>query len=134
MTVHINLRERETKPNRSIYLVIIAFCNLPLIFFDKNWLASDNVLVRYLNAMRRVLQCYFLFLFIILLCFFVCIFGVFVHARVLFSILWAQLPELNHTMMMISGRIGTNFMGIVYCTGYGATGTDDTRRYTRTVS
>jgi len=69
MTVHINLRERETKPNRSIYLVIIAFCNLPLIFFDKNWLASDNVLVRYLNAMRRVLQCYFLFLFIILLCF-----------------------------------------------------------------
>ena len=40
--------------------------------------ASDNVLVRYLNVMRA-LQCYFLLLFIILLCvFIVCIFGVLV--------------------------------------------------------
>ena len=59
--------------------------------FDKNWLASDNVLVRYLNVIR-VLQCYFLLLFIILLCVFaVCIFGVFVYAYDLFSVLWAQL-------------------------------------------
>jgi len=52
--------------------------------FDKNWLASDNVLVRYLNVIR-VLQCYFLLLFITLLCVFVvCIFGVFVYAYDLF--------------------------------------------------
>jgi len=45
----------------------------------------------------RVLQCYFLLLFIIVLCVFVvCIFGVFVYAYVLFSVLWAQLPEFNN--------------------------------------
>ena len=29
-------------------------------------------------------------------------FDVFVYVYVLFSVLWAQLPELNHMMMMIA--------------------------------
>jgi len=49
-----------------------------------------------------VLQCYFLLLFIILLCVFVvCFFGVFVYAYGLFSVLWAQLPELNYMMIVL---------------------------------
>jgi len=49
-----------------------------------------------------VLQCYFLLLFIILLYVFVVyIFGVFVCAYVLFSVLWAQLLELNYMRMIM---------------------------------
>jgi len=54
------------------------------------------------GARLCVLQCYFLLLFIILLCVFVvCIFGVFVYAYVLFSVLWAQLPELNYMKKVV---------------------------------